>query len=133
MTARPPSTTSSSSAPAPPAPATAMLLARAGLDVLVVDRSRYGADTLSTHALMRAGVVQLHRWGLLDAVIAAGTPAVRRTTFSYADDDVPVTDQARRTASTRSTPPAAPCSTRSWSTPPAPPAPRSSTARPSPP
>ena len=33
--------------------ATAMLLARAGLDVLVVDRSRYGSDTLSTHALMR--------------------------------------------------------------------------------
>ena len=47
--------------------ATAMLLARAGLDVLVVDRSRYGADTLSTHALMRGGVLQLHRWGLLDA------------------------------------------------------------------
>ena len=54
--------------------ATAMLLARSGLDVLVLDRSRYGADTLSTHALMRGGVVQLHRWGLLDAVVAAGTP-----------------------------------------------------------
>jgi 2-polyprenyl-6-methoxyphenol hydroxylase-like FAD-dependent oxidoreductase len=64
--------------------ATAMLLARAGLDVLVVDRSRYGADTLSTHALMRAGVTQLHRWGLLDAVIRAGTPPVRATTFTYA-------------------------------------------------
>ena len=44
--------------------ATAMLLARAGLTILVVDRSRYGADTLSTHALMRGGVMQLHRWGL---------------------------------------------------------------------
>ena len=54
--------------------ATAMLLARSGLDVLVLDRGRYGADTLSTHALMRGGVVQLHRWGLLDAVVAAGTP-----------------------------------------------------------
>src|SRR5206468_10109150 len=61
--------------------ATAMLLAGAGLDVLVVDRSRYGADTLSTHALMRAGVAQLHRWGLLDAVVRAGTPPVRATTF----------------------------------------------------
>src|SRR5215218_9216258 len=70
--------------------ATALLLARAGFDVLVVDRSRYGADTLSTHALMRAGVVQLHRWGLLDAVIAAGTPPVRTTTFTYADDEVAV-------------------------------------------
>ena len=46
----------------------------------------YGADTLSTHALMRGGVLQLHRWGLLDDVVAAGTPPVRRTTFRYADD-----------------------------------------------
>jgi 2-polyprenyl-6-methoxyphenol hydroxylase-like FAD-dependent oxidoreductase len=71
--------------------ATAMLLARAGLRVLVVDRSRYGADTLSTHALMRGGVVQLHRWGLLDRIIDAGTPPIRRTTFGYAHDDVTVT------------------------------------------
>jgi 2-polyprenyl-6-methoxyphenol hydroxylase-like FAD-dependent oxidoreductase len=71
--------------------ATARLLARSGLDVVVLDRSRYGADTLSTHALMRAGVVQLHRWGLLDEVVAAGTPAVRRTTFHYADQQVTVT------------------------------------------
>jgi 2-polyprenyl-6-methoxyphenol hydroxylase-like FAD-dependent oxidoreductase len=68
--------------------ATAMLLARAGLRVLVVDRSRYGADTLSTHALMRGGVVQLHRWGLLDRIIDAGTPAIRRTTFRYAADAI---------------------------------------------
>jgi 2-polyprenyl-6-methoxyphenol hydroxylase-like FAD-dependent oxidoreductase len=61
--------------------ATAMLLARAGLDVLVVDRSQYGDDTISTHALMRGGVLQLHRWGLLPQIIAAGTPPVRRTTF----------------------------------------------------
>ena len=71
--------------------ATAMLLAREGLDVLVVDRSRYGSDTLSTHALMRAGVVQLHRWGLLDEVIAAATPAVHTTTFRFADEEVRIT------------------------------------------
>src|SRR5215831_7797725 len=61
--------------------ATAMLLARQGARVLVLDRSRYGTDALSTHALMRGGVRQLHRWGLLPRVIAAGTPAVRSTTF----------------------------------------------------
>lgn len=61
--------------------ATAMLLARAGLDVTVVERARPGTDTLSTHALMRGGVIQLHRWGLLDRIKAAGTPAIRRTTF----------------------------------------------------
>jgi 2-polyprenyl-6-methoxyphenol hydroxylase-like FAD-dependent oxidoreductase len=66
---------------------TAMLLARAGLRVLLLDRSRYGSDTLSTHALMRAGVLQLSRWGLLEEVVAAGTPPVHRTLFHYADDD----------------------------------------------
>jgi 2-polyprenyl-6-methoxyphenol hydroxylase-like FAD-dependent oxidoreductase len=66
--------------------ATAMLLARGGLRVLVVESTRQGADTLSTHALMRGGVVQLHRWGLLDAVVASGTPAIRATQFTYGDD-----------------------------------------------
>jgi 2-polyprenyl-6-methoxyphenol hydroxylase-like FAD-dependent oxidoreductase len=70
--------------------ATALLMARAGLRVLVVDRSQYGLDTLSTHALMRGGVMQLHRWGLLDRIVAAGTPPVRRTTFRYARDEITV-------------------------------------------
>ncbi len=62
---------------------TAMLLARAGLKVLAVDRSPAGSDTLSTHALMRGGVLQLHRWGVLGGIRAAGTPAIRATTFHY--------------------------------------------------
>jgi len=62
---------------------TAMLLARAGLRVALVDRGSYGSDALSTHALMRAGVLQLSRWGLLDRVAAAGTPPVRSVTFHY--------------------------------------------------
>jgi 2-polyprenyl-6-methoxyphenol hydroxylase-like FAD-dependent oxidoreductase len=70
--------------------ATALLLARHGLRVLLIDRARYGADTLSTHALMRAGVLQLARWGLLDDVVAAGTPPVRRVTFRYAGETVPI-------------------------------------------
>jgi 2-polyprenyl-6-methoxyphenol hydroxylase-like FAD-dependent oxidoreductase len=71
--------------------ATAHLLARSGLRVLLLDRGRYGTDTLSTHALMRGGVLQLTRWGLLEKVIAAGTPPVRLATFRYADAVVPVT------------------------------------------
>jgi len=63
--------------------ATAMLMARAGLRVLVVDRTHPRRDTLSTHALMRAGVLQLSRWGLLQRVVAAGTPPVTATTFHY--------------------------------------------------
>lgn len=70
--------------------ATAMLLARRGARVLVVDRSAYGSDTLSTHALMRPAVIQLERWGLLDAVVAAGTPPVRRAVFHYPDERVPI-------------------------------------------
>jgi 2-polyprenyl-6-methoxyphenol hydroxylase-like FAD-dependent oxidoreductase len=66
--------------------ATAMLLARQGLRVLVVDRGRYGTDTLSTHALMWGGVVQLQRWGVLDTVVSADTPVVRTTTFHYGDE-----------------------------------------------
>jgi flavin-dependent dehydrogenase len=69
--------------------ATALLLARAGARVVVVDRGRYGTDTLSTHALMRGAVLQLHRWGVLPA-IANGTPAVTATTFSYLHEDVTV-------------------------------------------
>jgi 2-polyprenyl-6-methoxyphenol hydroxylase-like FAD-dependent oxidoreductase len=69
---------------------TAMLLARAGLRVLVVDPTRRGSDTLSTHALMRGGVQQLHRWGVLDAVRDAGTPPIRTTTFHYGDDAIRV-------------------------------------------
>jgi flavin-dependent dehydrogenase len=65
---------------------TAMLLARGGLRVLVIEAARPGTDTLSTHALMRGGVLQLHRWGLHDAVVAAGTPAIRSTEFAYGDE-----------------------------------------------
>jgi flavin-dependent dehydrogenase len=66
--------------------ATAMLLARGGMRVLVVEAAQPGADTLSTHALMRGGVLQLHRWGLLDAVVEAGTPAIVSTEFAYGDE-----------------------------------------------
>ncbi len=65
--------------------ATAMLMARRGLRVLVIDRGRYGDDTVSTHALMRGGVLQLHRWGVLPRLQEVGTPAVRSTTFHYGD------------------------------------------------
>lgn len=68
--------------------ATAMLLARRGLRTLLLDQGTLGSDTLSTHALMRGGVLQLSRWGLLDDIVAAGTPPVRRTAFHYGDERV---------------------------------------------
>ena len=63
--------------------ATAMLLARSGYNVLVLERGKEGTDTLSTLALMRPAVMQLHRWGLLPRVVAGGTPAVAETSFFY--------------------------------------------------
>jgi flavin-dependent dehydrogenase len=70
--------------------ATAMLLGRSGQRVLMVDRAAYGADTLSTQTIVRAGVVQLHRWGLLDVLRAEGTPPIRRTNIHYGDEIVSV-------------------------------------------
>ena len=60
---------------------TAMLLARAGHDVVVLERAQFPSDTMSTHGLSRSGVVQLARWGLLDDVLATGAPAIRKVTF----------------------------------------------------
>ena len=49
------------------------------------------SDPMSTHAFLRGGVLQLSRWGLLDEVIAAGTPPVRRSTFRYGDETAVIT------------------------------------------
>lgn len=70
--------------------ATAFLLARSGARVLLIDRQQYGSDTMSTHALMRSAVLQLKRWGLTPRLAAAGTPAIRSTTFHYGDEVVEV-------------------------------------------
>jgi 2-polyprenyl-6-methoxyphenol hydroxylase-like FAD-dependent oxidoreductase len=67
-----------------------MLLARGGLRTLLLDQSAEGSDTLSTHALMRGGVLQLSRWGVLHEIIAAGTPPVRRVSFRYGDEKLVV-------------------------------------------
>jgi flavin-dependent dehydrogenase len=75
--------------------ATSMLLARAGMRVLALERSGYGSDTLSTHALMRSGVVQLARWGLLPALEAAHTPAVRKTVFHYGSETIAIDVQSK--------------------------------------
>jgi flavin-dependent dehydrogenase len=56
---------------------TAMLLARQGHRVLLVDRSTFPSDMrLSTHLVWQPGTAALHRWGLLDAVAASGCPAL---------------------------------------------------------
>jgi flavin-dependent dehydrogenase len=68
--------------------ATAMLLARLGHDVLVVDQAALPSDTVSTHSIARSGVVQLRRWGLLDEVLDSGAPPIRQVTFNAAGESV---------------------------------------------
>jgi flavin-dependent dehydrogenase len=60
---------------------TALLLASEGLRVLLVDRAVFPSDTLSSHQLQPPGAERLARWGLLDEIVAAGTPATRKVRF----------------------------------------------------
>jgi 2-polyprenyl-6-methoxyphenol hydroxylase-like FAD-dependent oxidoreductase len=62
---------------------TAMLLARAGYRVLLVDRATFPSDTPSTHFIHPPGVAALRRWGLLDAVTATGCPPVDRYVVDF--------------------------------------------------
>jgi flavin-dependent dehydrogenase len=68
--------------------ATAMLLARLGHDVVVVDQASFPSDTVSTHSISRSGVVQLRRWDLLDEVLDSGAPAIRQVTFHAGGESV---------------------------------------------
>jgi 2-polyprenyl-6-methoxyphenol hydroxylase-like FAD-dependent oxidoreductase len=62
---------------------TAMLLARAGWRVLLVDRATFPSDTLSTHVLQPKGVAALARWGLLDRLVATGCPPIDTYFFDF--------------------------------------------------
>lgn len=57
---------------------TAMLLARKGHRVLLVDRAHFPSDTLSTHFIQQPGVALLSRWGFVEPLLAAGTPPITR-------------------------------------------------------
>lgn len=56
--------------------ATAMLLARAGYKVLLLERAKFPRDTLSTHYIHQPGVDRLEAWGVLDAVQDSGCPPI---------------------------------------------------------
>ncbi len=61
----------------------AMLLARKGYKVLVVDRATFPSDTISTHVIHPNGVASLARWGLLDRLVATGCPPVHTYAFDF--------------------------------------------------
>src|SRR4051794_35439432 len=56
---------------------TAMLLAKKGYRVLLLDRATFPSDTVSTHMITVDGSAYLKRWGLLGQLEASGCPPVR--------------------------------------------------------
>jgi flavin-dependent dehydrogenase len=88
--------------------ATAMLLARKGHRVLLVDRASFPSDIPHGHLIHHGGPKRLASWGLLDRVLATGCPAITSMSSDLADfslgasnlavDGVPVACGPRRTA-----------------------------------
>src|SRR5262245_1155789 len=62
---------------------TAMLLARKGYRVLVVDRATFPSDTVSTHLVHPLGAAALSRWGLLDRLTTTGCPPIHTYTYDF--------------------------------------------------
>jgi 2-polyprenyl-6-methoxyphenol hydroxylase-like FAD-dependent oxidoreductase len=85
---------------------TAMLLARQGYRVLVVDRATFPSDTVSTHIVHPPGIASLRRWGLLDRLLLTGCPPIHTYAVDFGPftlagapgtDDSPVAYGPRRT------------------------------------
>jgi flavin-dependent dehydrogenase len=60
---------------------TAMLLARKGYRVLLVDRDTFPSDHMSTHWIQQSGVARLQRWGLRERLAATGCPPITSMTM----------------------------------------------------
>lgn len=85
---------------------TAMLFARQGYRVLLLEKARFPQDTLSSHYIHQQGVALLQRWGLLDRLRDAGcrpithqsyeAPGVRIDGFSLPIDGLRTTYAPRR-------------------------------------
>jgi len=87
---------------------TAMLLARRGHRVLLVDRAVFPSDIPHGHLIHRGGPARLASWGLLERVIATGCPPITAMSSDVGEfalsatdlsvDGVPVAVGPRRTA-----------------------------------
>jgi flavin-dependent dehydrogenase len=71
---------------------TAMLLARAGLEVLLVDRARLPSEIPHGHFIHRHGPQRLADWGLLDRMLATGCPPATSLTTHFGDFPLVGTD-----------------------------------------
>jgi flavin-dependent dehydrogenase len=62
---------------------TAMLLARNGYRVLLVDKATFPSDTMSTHLAHPPAVAALDRWGILDKLEETNCPPITRYSFNF--------------------------------------------------
>ena len=62
---------------------TAMLLVRKGYRVLMVDKTTFPRDTISTHWIWPAGVAYLKRWGLLERIEASNCPPISNISWDF--------------------------------------------------
>jgi flavin-dependent dehydrogenase len=87
---------------------TAMLLARKGHRVLLVDRAVFPSDIPHGHLIHRGGPRRLAKWGLLGRMVATGCPTITAMCVDQGDmplaardlvvDGVPIAFGPRRTA-----------------------------------
>ena len=64
---------------------TAMLLARKGYRVLLLDRATFPSDTMSTHYIHHHGVSRLARWGLLERLRTFNCPPIRKFIIDFGE------------------------------------------------
>jgi 2-polyprenyl-6-methoxyphenol hydroxylase-like FAD-dependent oxidoreductase len=64
---------------------TALLLARKGLRVLLLDRARFPSDIPQGHFIHQQGPERLQRWGLLDRITGSNCPGTESAIMDYGD------------------------------------------------
>ena len=60
---------------------TAMLLARKGYKVLLLDKVEFPSDTISTHIVFPIGVARLKSWGLFESILSTNCPLIHKMGF----------------------------------------------------
>lgn len=70
----------------------ATLLAREGLRVCLVDRSKFPSEIPSTHGIQPCGVAVLDRLGVLDSIRATGAPPITRASIQIDDIRIDLDD-----------------------------------------
>jgi flavin-dependent dehydrogenase len=64
---------------------TAMLLARKGYRVLLVDKAKFPSDVINGYYIQQPGVLRLKRWGLSDKLSDLNCPAIRNLSLDFGE------------------------------------------------